>query len=240
MKITVKEVTYVKEKTKIINQLNCTLTAGITYILGKNGAGKSSLLKLLSTGLYPDNGEINYSTLISDNEIGKYRKQLSIDEVRTMIGFMPQHFKGHSEMSVIRYLTYIAYHKGIPHKLVKSTVEGWLQESNLTKYRRRKLSKLSGGQLQKVGLIQALINQPRICILDEPFEGLDTKERLFFKRKLQRLSFHSVVIISTHILEDIEQSEDVNLLYMDNGRLLFYGGTTKLDLIKEKLNFITE
>lgn len=235
MKIAVRKVTYMKEKKKIIKQLNCTLTTGITYIVGKNGAGKSSVLKLLTTGIYPDNGEINYSTLISDDLIGKYRKQLSIDEVRTMIGYMPQHFKGHSEMSVIRYLTYIAYHKGIPHKLVKSTVEEWLQKTNLAKYRRHKLSHLSGGQLQKVGLIQALINHPRICILDEPFEGLDMQERLFFKRKIQRLSIHSVVIISTHILEDVEKSDDGSLLYMENGEILFHGGTKELNDIKVRL-----
>lgn len=149
MRITVNDVTYVKEKMTIIHEISCTFTAGITYVVGKNGAGKSSLLKLLATGVYPNKGMINYSTLIRDDEIGKYRKQLSVDEIRTMIGFMPQHFTGHSEMTVTRYLTYIAYHKGIPHKLVKSTVEKWLIETNLTKCNRRKLGKLSGDNYKK-------------------------------------------------------------------------------------------
>ena len=99
--------------------------------------------------------------------------------------------------------------------------------------KKRKLRNLSGGQLQKVGLIQALMNQPRICILDEPFEGLDTLERLVFKRVIERLSFHSVIVISTHILEEIEQTDDNSVLLMEEGRLRFYGGD-ELDKVVER------
>ncbi|MBO1915045.1 ATP-binding cassette domain-containing protein, partial [Microvirga sp. 3-52] len=98
-------------------------------------------------------------------------------------------------------------------------LNAWLNDANLLKLKRKTLRNLSGGQLQKVGLIQALLNQPRICVLDEPFEGLDTEEKMFFKRVLQRLSFHSVIIISTHLLEEIDPSEDNSVLYIEEGEL---------------------
>ena len=174
------------------------------YLCGwKKWSGKSSLLKLIATAMYPDKGEILYTKLMNTETEGKYRKKFSIEEVRRIIGFMPQHYTGHPDMTIERYLKYIALHKGIPHSLVKSTIEKWLKETNLSSLKRRKLRTLSGGQLQKVGLIQALINQPRICILDEPFEGLDIAERLYFQRVIQRLSFHSIVVISTHLIEEI-------------------------------------
>ena len=202
--------------------------------LGKMERGKALLLKLLTTAIPPVMGEINYTKLIRDEKVGMYRKQLNVEEVRKVIGFMPQHFTGHPEMTIERYLNYMAFHKGIPRKLVKPTINKWLKDANLMELKKRKLRTLSGGQLQKVGLIQALINQPRICILDEPFEGLDTFERLVFKRVIERLSFHSVVVVSTHILEEIEQTDEACVLLMEEGRLRFCGGD-ELDKVVESL-----
>ncbi|WP_062108448.1 ATP-binding cassette domain-containing protein [Bacillus niameyensis] len=214
MRISLEGVEYEKEGTKIIKGMTCSFTTGITNIVGKNGSGKSSLLKLIATAIQPAKGTICYRRLMKDN--GLYRKQLNVDEIRTMIGYMPQEFSGYPEMTIERYLKYMAYHKGIPYKIVKSTLEKWLEESGLAKLKRRKLRSLSGGQLKKVGLIQTLINQPRICILDEPFEGLDIAERLYFQRTIQRLSFHSIVLISTHIMDEII---DGDFLYMEEGNI---------------------
>ncbi|RAV14170.1 ATP-binding cassette domain-containing protein [Paenibacillus contaminans] len=221
VRIVLNNVEYLKGN---ISDATCTFTTGITYVIGKNGAGKSSLLKLIATAISPDQGEIEYTRLVKDERTGLYRKQLSVEEVRSMIGFMPQHFTGHSDMTIERYLTYMAFHKGIPRSLVKSTIEKWVKESGLYELRARKLRTLSGGQLQKIGLIQALINQPRICILDEPFEGLDNQEKLFFKSAINRLAFHSVIIMSTHLLEEMEQSATNSLLYLEDGTTRFYGG----------------
>lgn len=214
MRISLEGVEYEKEGTKIIKGMTCSFTTGITNIVGKNGSGKSSLLKLIATAIQPAKGMICYRRLMKDN--GLYRKQLNVDEIRTMIGYMPQEFSGYPEMTIERYLKYMVYHKGIPYKIVKSTLEKWLEESGLAKLKRRKLRSLSGGQLKKVGLIQTLINQPRICILDEPFEGLDIAERLYFQRTIQRLSFHSIVLISTHIMDEII---DGDFLYMEEGNI---------------------
>ena len=232
MRITLKNVAFMKENEEIFSDITCSFKTGTTYVVGKNGAGKSTLLKLLTTAIPPETGTINYTKLIQDDEVGTYRKQLSVEEIRKVIGFMPQHFTGYPEMTIERYLKYMAFHKGIPHKLVKSLVKKWIKDANLFELKQRKLRNLSGGQLQKVGLIQALINQPRICILDEPYEGLDTHEKHFFKRIIQRLSFHSIIIISTHLVEEIERSVEVSILYMDEGVLTYIDSVDELSELK--------
>lgn len=235
MRIVLDHVNLRKDNKEIIKNVSCSFTEGLTYIVGKNGAGKSELLKFISTLVESTNGAITYSKLVRDPKEGTFRKRLSIKEVREIIGFMPQHFKGHSDMTIKRYLKYIAFHKGIPNHLIRPLLERWLKETHLFKLRSRKLRTLSGGERQKVGLIQALINQPRICILDEPFEGLDAQEKRFFKGIIQRLSFHSIVIISTHLVEDIERSRLVNLLYIDEGQLLFNGRATEINHIVREI-----
>lgn len=235
MRITLNNVEYTRGNAKLLNNIGCSFSTGFTYVVGKNGAGKSSLLKLIATAVYPDKGEAVYSKLIREDGVGIYRKQLSTDEIRTMIGYMPQQFTGHPEMTIERYLKYIAFHKGIPHRFVKTTLDKWLNETNLLDIKRRKLGTLSGGQLQKIGLIQALINHPRICILDEPFEGLDIGERLYFQRVIQRLSFHSVVIVSTHLIEEIDRSNEAELLYLKDGNVSFFGEISDIDLVSRGL-----
>lgn len=227
MRIKLSHVDYFNDNMRILHAVTCTFTTGISYVIGKNGVGKSTLLKLITTAIQPSSGEITYTKLIHGDE-GAYRKRLTIEEVRKMIGFMPQHFIGHSEMTIERYLTYIAFHKGVPRQLVKLTIKKWLQETHLDGLRKRKLKNLSGGQRQKVGLIQALINQPRICILDEPFEGLDTQEKLLFKRMIERLSFHSIIIISTHLLGEIDLSTNDWLFYLDEGKLSVHTSTNEV------------
>src|SRR5690625_374053 len=163
MRIQLSHIDYFINNTRILDDITCTFTTGISYIIGKNGFGKSTLLKLITTAIQPTAGKITFTRLIHDDD-GVYRKQLTNEEIRKMIGYMPQHFIGHPDMTIERYLTYIAFHKGIPRKHVKPTIDKWLQKTNLVELSRRKLRHLSGGQRQKVGLIQALINQPRICI----------------------------------------------------------------------------
>lgn len=212
-----------KEDRQVLNGLTCSFKNGITYVVGKNGAGKSTLLKLIATAILPDEGSIIYTKLLRDAKMGLYRRHFSEEEIRRVIGFMPQHFTGYDEMTVERYLKHMAFHKGIPNKRVKLLIKEWITDAGLAELKRKRLRNLSGGQRQKIGLIQALINQPRICILDEPFEGLDTKEKLFFKRVIQRLSYHSIIIISTHLIEEIERTEDVEVLYIADGSISFSG-----------------
>lgn len=227
MRIQLSHIDYFINNTRILDDITCTFTTGISYIIGKNGLGKSTLLKLITTAIQPTAGKITFTRLIHDDD-GVYRKQLTNEEIRKMIGYMPQHFIGHPDMTIERYLTYIAFHKGIPRKLVKPTIDKWLRETNLLELSRRKLKHLSGGQRQKVGLIQALINQPRICILDEPFEGLDTQERLLFKRVIERLSLYSIIIMSTHLLEEIDLSANDWLFYLREEKISIYKSTNEI------------
>lgn len=101
--------------------------------------------------------------------------------------------------------------------------------------KKRKIRQLSGGQRQKVGLIQALINLPRICILDEPFEGLDIEEQLYFQRVIRRLSYHSIIIISTHLVDKIQQSSEDKLLHLSEGKLAYFGGMEALEAVTQGL-----
>lgn len=235
MRIDLYGVDYSAEGQKILEQITCSLTTGVTYVVGKNGAGKTTLLKLLSTIIQPEAGEIRYTVLVRDKEMGTYRKRLKPEDIRKIIGFLPQHFTGHSDMTVEKYLTYMAYHKGIPRRLVKSTVGKWLDDCHLTNIKHKKLRHLSGGQRQKTGLIQALINLPRILILDEPFEGLDREERRYFQRTIERLAFHSIVIISTHLIEEIPRSGEDRILFLSGGKLDYFGGTEHLENISQKI-----
>lgn len=235
MRIVLHDIEYSEKDRVILKGITCSFTKGITYVVGKNGAGKSTLLKLLTTALQSVHGEINYTLLVRDKEIGTYRKNLSIEEIRKISGFLPQHFTGRSEMTVEKYLTYMAFQKGIPQKLIKKNVNNWLKESNLTQVKRRKIRHISGGQLKKVGLIQALINLPRICILDEPFEGLDIGERHYFQNMIQRLSYHSIVIISTHLLKEIQYSSEDKLLFLKEGRVAYFGGIEALNAVDREL-----
>lgn len=235
MRITVSNVEYSMRNSKILNGISCSFSNGITYIVGNNGAGKTAFLKLLATAQQPEYGEINYSLLVKDKQIGTYRRRLNIEEIRKFIGFLPQQFTGHLDMTVERYIKYIAYHKGIPRELMKKTLEHWLKECKLTAVRRKKIKHLSGGQRQKVGLIQALINLPRICILDEPFESLDLEERIYFQRLLERLSHHSIVIISTHLIEEIQRSSENSLLFLNEGKITYFGDIGAIDRVTQQL-----
>lgn len=240
MRISLNNIVYKKEDIPVLKDITCSFQNGFTYIVGKNGVGKSTLLKLIATAVTPDKGDIMYTKLLRDPRMGMHRQQISVEEIRRVIGFMPQHFTGYPEMTIERYLKHMAFHKGIPHHLVKSLIKEWLKDADLLEIKRKKLRNLSGGQRQKVGLIQALINQPRLCVLDEPFEGLDTKEKLFFKRILQRLSYHSIIIMSTHLLEEIEQTADASVLYMAKGKISFYGGADEIERIAENLTIDAE
>lgn len=224
MRLALNNVTYDIKGERVLDQLSCTITTGITYIIGKNGSGKSTLLKLCATALQPTEGTIKYTKLVDNQQTVLQRKRLTTEEIRRMIGYMPDDFTGYGELSIERYLRYMATHKGVPRGYVKKIVDKWLEETNLYPIRRKALFTLSGGQLKKVGLIQALINQPQICILDEPFEGLDQMERYYFDRFLRRCASHSIILISTNIVEEMQQGD---VLYLDRGMIRLFTNLEK-------------
>lgn len=238
MRIDIEHLSYITEGVSRLGDVTCSFSPGITYVVGKNGAGKSTLLKLLTTVLPLQTGKITVSKLTHDRQIGTYRKQLSKEELRKIIGFLPQHFTGYPQMTVHRYVIYTALHKGIPRQLVKGIVQMWLEETNLLSKKKEKLQRLSDGELQKIGLIQALLAYPRICILDEPFTGLDIGERLFMEQKIRRLAEHSIVIVSTHLLDELSFTGRERVLHLSNGKVISEGGAETFKKIRNIIELI--
>ncbi len=186
---------------------------GVYGLVAPNGAGKTTLIKMLSTLIFPSEGEITYNG----------ENILSLDEkYRDIIGYLPQDFGYYKNYSPNKFLMYIAALKGIEKKEAKKKIKELLRLVALEEVSDKKMRKFSGGMIQRVGIAQALLNDPKILILDEPTAGLDPKERARFRNLLSELSRYRIIIVSTHIVSDIESIsneiimiKDKQLLYKD-------------------------
>ncbi len=193
--LSIEHVTKKYEKFTALRDINLTLDCGVYGLLAPNGAGKTTLLKMLATLLFPTEGRILYD----GEEIQK------LDEkYREKIGFLPQDFGYYRNQSPVQYLRYIGILKGIPKKELKSQIQALLELVGLDQVKDKKMKKFSGGMIQRVGIAQALLGDPQILILDEPTAGLDSKERGRFRKILSSLSENKIVLISTHIVSDVE------------------------------------
>ena len=171
------------------------LDYGLYGLLAPNGAGKTTLMKMMATLLYPTEGSI----LWEGREIQKLD-----DQYREKLGFLPQDFGYYRDYTPERYLRYIGILKGIRKEQLKKEIPRLLEQVGLTEAAKKKMKKFSGGMIQRVGIAQALLGNPEILILDEPTAGLDPKERVRFRKILTSLSGDKIVIISTHIVSDVE------------------------------------
>ncbi len=185
-------------------------------LLGPNGAGKSTLMKLLTAGLLPTSGEI----LIDGESMQKKEKML-----KSRLGYLPQSFGLYDELTVWQFLDYMAALKGI--RCPKDEISKIIEETNLTEKYNAKIKTLSGGQRQRVGIAQALIGNPGLVILDEPTVGLDPEERIKFRNLFSRNSQEKIVILSTHIIDDVQSICD-RLIVIDKGKILFDGSPAEL------------
>ena len=201
-----------KGKTAVEN-LNYTFHQGVYGLLGENGAGKTTLMRMLCGVLQPTQGKV----LCDDIEIEKMGS-----EYRRLLGYLPQDFGYYPEFSAERFLQYIAALKAIPKKEADSKIKELLEMVGLTKERKKKLKTFSGGMLRRVGIAQALLNEPEILILDEPTAGLDPKERVHFRNIISSLGKNRIVILSTHIVSDIEYIAD-EILIMKAGQIIRNG-----------------
>lgn len=174
--------------------VDLTIGEGMFGLLGPNGAGKTTLMRILATILSPTSGTARV-----------YGKDVRKDarEVRSMLGYLPQDFEGYGNLSVSEYLDYIGILKGLTADVRKRRVAEGMEQVNLTSARKTRVKHLSGGMKRRMGIAQALLNNPRILIVDEPTAGLDPEERVRFRNLLSRLSKGRVVILSTHIVEDV-------------------------------------
>ena len=178
-----------------LRNFELTLGPGILGLLGPNGAGKSTLMRILATITQPTSGRV----LWNDADIGR-----KPDALRGVLGYLPQDFGIYPNLSAVEFLDYLAAVKGIRAATARKRISALLELVNLTDVARRPLGGYSGVMRQRVGIVQALLNDPELLIVDEPTAGLDPEERVRFRNLLSELSGERIVILSTHIVSDVE------------------------------------
>ncbi|MGE7603370.1 ABC transporter ATP-binding protein [Peribacillus sp. NPDC097675] len=219
MEMSIEQVTKRYGSKQALSNVSIHLKSGITGLLGPNGSGKSTLLRMLATIEKPTNGSITWNGLdITKNP----------DGIRRELGYLPQDFGVYPNMNPIEFLEYMAAMKGLKMKSARRRIGELLEALNLSNDRKRLLGGFSGGMKQRVGIAQALLNDPSLLIVDEPTVGLDPEERIGFRNLLSTLSSNRVVILSTHIVTDIESIAS-NIAVLSKGELVTY--TTPEEMI---------
>lgn len=203
-----------------VKNLNLEIPNGMFGLLGPNGAGKSTLMRILVTLMKPTSGKVYFN----DFELSKNRRQ-----IRSMLGYLPQDFSFFSKLKTYEFLDYTARLSGMKNGAVRrAAVDQMLEEVGLFEARDRNANKLSGGMKRRLGIAQALINDPKVIIVDEPTTGLDPEERIRFQDLLSTISTRDVIIIlSTHIVGDISSTCD-NMALLNKGKLAFTGSPEQL------------
>lgn len=199
---------------KALQGVTCSLKSGTYGLLGPNGAGKTTLMRCI-TSYYTHKGSVKID--------GTQAKKLSPAE----IGYLPQKFEGYPELTIRQMLEYFCNLKKIPSKDRSARIQKCLENTNLLEQERKKIKTLSGGMIRRLGIAQAILGDASVVLLDEPTAGLDPEERMRFKNVIQNITEDRIVIISTHIVEDVEACCD-NILVMKEGQLLFADSIQKL------------
>ncbi len=189
-----------------VENINLDMDHGLYGMLAPNGAGKTTIIKMITTLLFPTTGEILYDG-INIMEMGA--------AYRDLIGYLPQQFGYYKNNTPTQYLEYLACLKKMPKDQVKDRIQELLELVGLSDVAHKKMKKFSGGMIQRVGIAQAMLNDPKILILDEPTAGLDPKERVRFRNIISMLSKDRIVILSTHIVSDIESIANQVILIKD-------------------------
>jgi ABC-type multidrug transport system ATPase subunit len=192
-----------------LSHFSLTLEPGILGLLGPNGAGKSTLMRILATLTKPSMGRV----LWNGTDLAK-----DPDAVREVLGYLPQDFGVYPQLSALEFLDYIAAAKGLEPRAARHRIDELLELVNLTDARKRPLGGFSGGMKQRVGIAQALLNDPQLLIVDEPTAGLDPEERVRFRNLLTDLAGERIVLLSTHIVSDVESTAS-RIALIANGQL---------------------
>jgi ABC-2 type transport system ATP-binding protein len=193
-----------------LRDFSLTLTPGIWGLLGPNGAGKSTLMRILATITQPSEGRV----LWNGDDIARNPNPL-----RMVLGYLPQDFGVYPNLNALEFLHYMAAIKGLDQRVAARRIDELLQVVNLVDARKRPLGGYSGGMKQRIGIAQALLNDPELLIVDEPTVGLDPEERVRFRNLLSDLSGNRIVILSTHIVSDVEAAA-TQIAIMNHGCLL--------------------
>jgi len=193
-----------------LTDVSLSLGAGVTGLLGPNGAGKSTLMRILATLTRPTSGRVVWN----GTDLA-----LEPDAVRAVLGYLPQDFGVYPQLSALEFLSYIAAAKGLEARAARRRIDGLLELVNLAEARHRPLGGFSGGMRQRVGIAQALLGDPQLLIVDEPTAGLDPEERVRFRTLLSELGDRRLVLLSTHIVSDVEAVAG-RIVLLDRGRLV--------------------
>ena len=208
---------------KAVDNVSLRLTPGVWGLLGANGAGKTTLMRIIAGIMKPTSGTVWYD--------GVPIEELS-ESYRDIFGYLPQEFGFYPEFTVKDYLAYISVLKGLTEKDARRRINSLLDQLSLSHVKNKKIIKLSGGMKRRVGIAQALLNEPEVLILDEPTSGLDPGERVRFRKLLSEFAHDRIVLISTHIVSDVEYIATQNAV-MKDGKLLATGTTEELVTLVE-------
>lgn len=201
-----------------VEDVSYSMENGVYGLLGVNGAGKTTLMTMLCAVTRPTIGEITWD----GNDIFKLGEQY-----RDLLGYLPQNFGFYPDLTVYDYMMYIASIKGIRQAAAKKRTKELLEMVGLSKYRNRKMKALSGGMARRVGIAQAMLNDPPILVLDEPTAGLDPSERIRFRNLISELAADRLVLLSTHIVSDVEFIAE-QIILMKDGKFFFTGTSNEL------------
>nr|WP_300661916.1 ABC transporter ATP-binding protein [uncultured Acetatifactor sp.] len=226
LELTLEGVTKKYGDKKAVSGVSCTLGQGVYGLLGANGSGKTTLLRMICGILEATEGSIRYG----GSRIGELGA-----EYRRVLGYLPQDFGYYPEFTAKRFLLYLAALKAMPKEEAEARTEELLEMVELTREKGKKIKTFSGGMIRRLGIAQALLNSPEILILDEPTAGLDPRERIRFRNIISSLSKCRTIILSTHIVSDVEYIAD-EILLMKEGALLAAGDMGRmLEMVRGKV-----
>lgn len=194
-----------------VDRVSCTLNPGVIGLLGANGAGKTTLMRMICGILKPTSGTIR---------LGQY--DVTDSGYRNLLGYLPQDFGYYPEFTGMDFMLYMATLKGLDKGTAKRRSRELLERVNLTEAANKKIKTYSGGMKQRLGIAQVMLNKPQLVVLDEPTAGLDPKERVRFRHIIEDIGKESIVLLSTHIVSDIEKAAD-RILVIKDGQKVFDG-----------------
>lgn len=208
-----------KNKVTGINHANLEIPNGVFGLLGENGAGKTTLMRVLTTVLTPTSGTVSMDGILYCE--GNYPK------IQRRIGYLPQEIDLYPGLTVQECLEYMGDLAGVPKEECRKRIQYYLEKTSLTEHRKKKMRQLSGGMKRRVGLVQALLNEPKFLIVDEPTTGLDPEERIRIRNLLVDFSENRTVLFSTHVVEDLAAVCN-QLAVMKKGQFLYAGSMKEL------------